>query len=106
LRRHRRVRSKVAGTAERPRLAVFKSNRYIYAQLINDETHASLLAMSTKGLKTKSTSSKEAHALGKRVATEAKKQGVTTVVFDRGGFSYAGNVKNVAEGAREGGLIF
>lgn len=108
LRRHRRVRAKVHGTAERPRLAVFRSNRGIEAQLVDDETGKTLasashlaLAKSFKGDKTA-----QAEAVGKALAAAAKSAGVETCVFDRGGYLYHGRVKALADGAREGGLEF
>ena len=107
-RRHRRVRGKVAGTAERPRLVVFRSNRGIEAQLVDDETGRTLasaswlrLAKSFKGDK-----SAQAAEVGKLLAANAKKAGVEAVVFDRGGYLYHGRVKALADGAREGGLEF
>ena len=108
LRRHRRVRAKVHGTAERPRLAVFRSNRGIEAQLVDDENGRTLasashlaLAKSFKGDKTA-----QAEAVGKALAAAAKTAGVDTCVFDRGGYLYHGRVKALADGAREGGLSF
>jgi large subunit ribosomal protein L18 len=108
LRRHRRVRTKVRGTAERPRLAVFRSNRGIEAQLVDDDAGKTLasashlaLAKSFKGDKTK-----QAEEVGKALAAAAKKAGVDTCVFDRGGYLYHGRVKALADGAREGGLEF
>ena len=106
-RRHARVRARVSGTAERPRLAVFKSNQYIYAQLIDDtkaHTLAEASSLSHKDLQ-KKTLREQARAVGTLIAEKAKKQGIDTVVFDRGGFSFAGIIREVAEGAREGGLI-
>jgi len=108
LRRHRRVRAKVHGTAERPRLAVFRSNRGIEAQLVDDENGRTLasashlaLAKSFRGDKTA-----QAEAVGKALAAAAKTAGVDTCVFDRGGYLYHGRVKALADGAREGGLEF
>ena len=108
LRRHRRVRGRVSGTAERPRLAVFRSNKGIYAQLI-DDTAARTLAAATwaqlpksfKGNKTD-----QAAAVGKLLGANAKKAGIEAAVFDRGGYLYHGRVKALADGAREGGLKF
>ncbi|MGH2757712.1 MAG: 50S ribosomal protein L18 [Actinomycetota bacterium] len=103
--RHRRVRKKVIGTAERPRLTVFRSNRHTYAQLVDDFAGRTLAAAST--LTVKGADPKEkAKAVGKAVAEAAKKAGVSNATFDRGGFMYHGRVRAVAEGAREGGLIF
>jgi large subunit ribosomal protein L18 len=107
LRRHRRVRGKVSGTAQRPRLAVFRSNRGIFAQLVDDASGKTLAASSWIALKgTKGNKSDQAHEVGKRLAAAAKAAGIETAVFDRGGYLYHGRVKALAEGAREGGLIF
>ena len=108
LRRHRRVRGKVAGTAERPRLAVFRSNKGISAQLIDDEAGKTLAGASWVGLKKgfKGTKTEQAAEVGKLIAAAAKKAGIETVVFDRGGYLYHGRVKALADGAREGGLQF
>jgi large subunit ribosomal protein L18 len=108
LRRHRRIRGKVAGTAERPRLAVFRSNRGIFAQLIDDESGRTIAGASWLGLPKSFKGSKieQAAEVGKAVAAAAKKAGIDTVVFDRGGYLYHGRVKALAEGAREGGLEF
>jgi len=107
LRRHRRVRRKVAGTAERPRLAVYRSNRGISAQLIDDVAGRTVAAASSqdKSLAKKARAETPA-AVGKLVAERAGKAGITSVVFDRGGYLYHGRVKALAEGAREGGLSF
>jgi large subunit ribosomal protein L18 len=106
MRRHRRVRKKVVGTPERPRLAVYRSNRHIYAQVIDDVAGKTVAAASTLGLSGKGDPKEQAKAVGKAVATAAKDAGVSTVTFDRGGFMYHGRVQAVAEGAREGGLEF
>jgi large subunit ribosomal protein L18 len=106
-RRHRRVRGKVAGTAERPRLAVFRSNRGVFAQLIDDVSGKTLAGASwvtVKGLHGNKTD--QARAVGRALADAAKRVGVDSVVFDRGGYLYHGRVKALAEGAREGGLKF
>jgi large subunit ribosomal protein L18 len=106
-RRHRRVRGKVSGTAERPRLAVFRSNRGIFAQLIDDgagRTLASASWLTVKGKPENKTA--QATEVGKALAAAAGKAGITTCVFDRGGYLYHGRVKALAEGAREGGLQF
>ncbi|HAT68157.1 MAG: 50S ribosomal protein L18 [Candidatus Yonathbacteria bacterium RIFOXYC2_FULL_47_9] len=105
IRRHRRIRAKVIGTAERPRLAVFKSNVYIYAQLIDDTKGVTLAASSDMGLKGK-TKTERSKLAGEALAKAAKIKGVTQVTFDRGGFIYTGRVRALAEGAREGGLEF
>jgi len=107
LRRHRRVRGKIAGTADRPRLAVFRSNRGIFAQLVDDSSGKTIAGASwvtVKGLSGNKTD--QARAVGKAVADAGKKAGVETVVFDRGGYLYHGRVKALADGAREGGLKF
>lgn len=104
-RRHRRIRARVKGTAIRPRLAVFRSNRYISAELINDETGTTIAAASSKGLTAKS-SGERATAVGSAIAEQAKGKGVTAAVFDRSGYLYAGAIKALADGAREGGLRF
>ncbi len=108
LRRHRRVRGKVRGTAERPRLLVFRSNRGIFAQLVDDDAGRTLAAASWLDLpKTfKGDKTEQAAEIGKRLAASAKKAGVEGVVFDRGGYLYHGRVKALADGAREGGLSF
>ena len=106
-RRHRRVRGKIAGTAERPRLAVFRSNLGISAQLIDDQAGETLAAAGWQALGTfKGSKTEQAREVGKLLAANAKKAGVETCVFDRGGYLYHGRVKALAEGAREGGLTF
>ncbi len=104
-RRHRRIRAKVKGTAERPRLAFFKSNRYVYAQVIDDVRGATLAAASSLGAKGK-TMAEQAKTVGEAVAKAALAQKVGKVVFDRGGFSYGGKVKAFADAARAAGLDF
>ena len=106
LRRHRRVRSKVAGTAERPRLAVFRSNRGISAQLVDDESGRTLAAASWKAVSASGSKIEQANAVGKALADAAKKAGIESCVFDRAGYLFHGRVKALAEGAREGGLQF
>jgi large subunit ribosomal protein L18 len=106
-RRHRRVRKKVRGTPQRPRLSVFRSSRHIYAQLIDDVTGRTIAAASTMEPEARagSTGNRDsAKAVGQRVADRAKATGVTAVVFDRGGYRYHGRVAAVADGAREAGL--
>lgn len=103
--RHRRIRAKVCGTASRPRLSVFRSNRAIFAQLINDETGTTVAAASSRGVSAKSSGAR-AKAVGQAIAKQAKERGVTVAVFDRGGYLYAGAIKALADGAREGGLQF
>jgi large subunit ribosomal protein L18 len=108
LRRHRRVRGKVRGTAERPRLQVFRSNRGIFAQLTNDDAGRTVAASSWLALPKsfKGDKVEQAAEVGKRLAEAAKKAGIQSVVFDRGGYLYHGRVKALADGAREGGLNF
>jgi len=115
--RHRRVRAKIIGTKERPRVAVFKSNKYIYAQVINDETSKTLASVSNYGgkktkAKTKVDStgsprankSEGASKVGEALAEKMKKAGITEAVFDRGGFKFHGRVKAVADGLKKGGI--
>jgi large subunit ribosomal protein L18 len=103
IRRHARVRKKVRGEAERPRLAVFRSNRHIYAQLIDDRGARTLAAASDAEV-SGDNPTERAKAVGALIATRAKDAGIATVVFDRGGFRFHGRVAALAEGAREGGL--
>ena len=103
---HKKIRSRISGTAECPRLAVFRSNRYMYAQLIDDVLAVTVASASDISVDGKMTKVERATTVGKKLAEEAKKKNVTTVVFDRGGFSYRGRVQALAEGARAGGLIF
>jgi large subunit ribosomal protein L18 len=106
-RRHRRIRGKVSGTAERPRLVVFRSNKGISAQLVDDDSGKTLAGASWVGLKSFSgNKTAQAVEVGKALAAAAKDAGVETCVFDRGGYLYHGRVKALAEGAREGGLKF
>ncbi len=104
------IRKKISGTAERPRLCVFKSAKHIYAQLIDDVAGNTLLSMSTlsKDLEKSGEKGKtsKAHQVGKLLAEKAKGKGLEQVVFDRGGYIYHGRVKALSEGAREGGLVF
>ena len=107
LRRHRRVRGKVQGTAERPRLVVFRSNRGIEAQLVDDVAGRTLAAASwlaIRGFDGNKTA--QASEVGKLLAQKAKQAGIESAVFDRGGYLYHGRVKALADGAREGGLSF
>ena len=108
LRRHRRVRGKVRGSAERPRLVVFRSNQGIFAQLVDDDTGRTIAGASWTGLPKsfKGDKTAQASAVGKALAAAAQKAGVELVVFDRGGYLYHGRVKALADGAREGGLVF
>ena len=105
---HNRIRRKLAGTPERPRLAVFRSEAHIYAQIIDDAAGKTLAAASSvdKEVKTKGGNVAAAKAIGKLVAERAKRKGVARVVFDRGGFAYHGRIKALADAAREAGLEF
>ena len=106
-RRHQRVRSKVTGTSERPRLVVFRSNRGIEAQLVDDLEGRTLAAASWLHLKRfKGSKTNQAAEVGKLLAENARSAGIQTVVFDRGGYLFHGRVKALAEAAREGGLRF
>ena len=107
LKRRRRVRAKVRGTAARPRISVFRSNRGVFAQLIDDETGITVAAVNwtesdLRGLKPM----EQANKAGGLLAERAKAAGIDTAVFDRGGYQYHGRVKALADGAREGGLLF
>ena len=108
LHRHKRVRGKVSGTPERPRLNVFRSETNIYAQIIDDVNGVTLVSASSleKDFSCDGTKSDAARLVGQNVAQRAKAKGIETVVFDRGGYVYHGRVKALAEGAREGGLQF
>ena len=108
LRRRRHVRSKIVGTAERPRLTVNRTSKHIYAQLIDDTNGLTLLAVSSrdKSIDAKGTNTEVATAVGKAVAEKALQAGIENVTFDRGGYLYHGRVKSLAEGAREAGLKF
>lgn len=113
-RRHKRVRAKVKGTLEVPRLCVFRSNKHIYAQLINDEKGQTIIGASDLELKKRKTKTPKklkgkvglAFEVGKLIAKKAKEKKIKKVVFDRAGYKYQGRVKALAEGAREGGLEF
>jgi large subunit ribosomal protein L18 len=106
LRRHRRVRVHVRGTQERPRLAVFRSENHLYAQVIDDSASRTLAAASTVALKARGKGVVQAAEVGKAIAAKAKAAGITSVVFDRGGFLYHGRIKALADAAREAGLEF
>lgn len=105
-RRHTRIRAKVRGTSQRPRLAVFRSNQHLTVQAIDDTQGKVLFALSDKDVKGKKKGQKMAKELGAMAASKLKEKGVELAVFDRGGYKYHGNVKALAEGAREGGLQF
>jgi len=106
--RHKRVRSKIAGTPERPRLNVFRSEKHIYAQVIDDTNGVTLCSASSveKDFDGIGSNKEAAKKVGKKVAERAAKKGINTVVFDRGGYIYHGRIKELAEAAREGGLAF
>jgi large subunit ribosomal protein L18 len=106
--RHRRVRKHVSGSAAKPRLAVFRSNRHVYAQVIDDGAGATIASASTldPALKGSANTAATAASVGRLVAQRAKEKGVSTVVFDRGGFLYHGKIQALADGAREEGLNF
>ena len=107
-RRHKRVRTKISGTAERPRLCVFRSNSNLYVQVIDDEKATTLVQASTldKEIKTKHSNKEAAKEVGALIAKRALEKNIKEVVFDRGGYIYHGVVKELAEAAREGGLTF
>ena len=102
--RHNRLRSRVHGTAERPRANVFRGNRHIVVQLIDDVTGTTLVAASDAGIKGAKVD--QAKEVGKKVAEAAQKKGITSIVFDRGGYKYHGRIKAVADAMRESGLQF
>ena len=110
LRRHTRVRKKLAGVPDRPRLAVFRSLQHIYAQIIDDQAGHTLVAASTLEPAARAdlsgSKSEQAERIGRLLAERAREKGVSQVIFDRGGFLYHGRVKSLAEGARAGGLQF
>ena len=101
-----RIRGKISGTAQRPRLCVFRSNKQIYAQLIDDVAGNTIVAASSMGLDKQGTKSEIAAQVGENVAKKAIAAGIDTVVFDRNGFLFHGRVKSLADGARKGGLKF
>jgi len=108
-RRHRRVRAKIVGTKERPRVSVFKSNKHIFAQFIDDEFGKTILSskvISNKKSKVKGTKTEKATKIGEMLAEKSKEAGIKKVVFDRGGFKYHGRIKAVADGLRKGGIKF
>lgn len=105
VRRHLRVRHKVTGTAERPRLVVFRSLKHIYAQLVDDTTGRTLMTVTSQSV-SGGAKAERSMEVGKTIAKNAKAAGIVRVVFDRGGYKYHGRVKAVADGAREGGLEF
>ncbi|HEU5114425.1 MAG TPA: 50S ribosomal protein L18 [Candidatus Paceibacterota bacterium] len=104
VRRHKAIRTRVSGTADKPRLAIFRSNRFVYAQLIDDAAGKTLVSASSLDMKGKK--SEAASKVGKAIAEKAVSLKISTVVFDRGGFAYKGRVKALADSAREAGLKF
>lgn len=108
LKRKVRVRSKIMGTKDRPRLSVFRSNRFIYAQLINDEIGKTIIGVSEKHLSDNPKLKKKemAKLVGALLAKKAQEKKIKKVVFDRGSYAYQGRVREIADGAREGGLVF
>jgi large subunit ribosomal protein L18 len=105
-RRHVQIRTRISGTATIPRLSVFRSNKFMYAQLIDDESSKTLVAASSIEAKKGAKKVDSAVAVGKEIAQKALAMGIKAIVFDRGGFGYRGRVKALAEGARSGGLKF
>lgn len=104
-----RIRRRIAGTAQKPRLSVFRSNKDIYVQLINDDAAVTIAAASSRDkdiAAQKGTKIEQSKLVGQAIARKAKDLGIETVVFDRGGYLYHGRVKSLADGAREGGLVF
>ena len=104
-RRHKRIRARISGTKEVPRLSVFKSNKHISAQIIDDLNFVTIASAHSREVKGKNMMEKSAK-VGESIATKAKAKKITKVVFDRGGFVYTGNIKALADGARKGGLKF
>jgi large subunit ribosomal protein L18 len=104
--RHRRIKAKISGSRQTPRLSIFRSNKHIYAQLINDSKGVVLASASDKEIKTKGKKVEAAKLVGELIAKKAKDLKINKAVFDRGGFQYHGRVKNLADGAREAGLKF
>jgi len=109
-RRHARIRSKVSGTSERPRISIFRSHMHMYAQVIDDSIGKTLVSVTDKGMSSgelvRQKKTERAFVLGKEIARRAKEKGIKSVVFDTGGNTFHGRVKQFADGAREGGLVF
>lgn len=105
-RRHRRIRATVEGTEERPRLSVYRSNNYMYAQLIDDSAGETLAASNSRDLDVDGGFVEQAEAVGEDIAEKAQEEGIEKVVFDRGGYSYTGRIEALAESARDAGLDF
>ncbi len=106
IKRHRRVRAKVFGSSKIPRLNLYRSNKGLFIQLIDDQAGATLASVNNKEVKSGKTKTEKAKEAGKLIAEKAKKADIKKVVFDRGGFQYHGRVRAIADGAREGGLEF
>jgi large subunit ribosomal protein L18 len=106
IKRHRRVRRRISGTPERPRLVVHRSLRNVTAQLVDDMSATTILGVTSLGLELEGAKIEQARETGREIARRAKEKGITRVVFDRGGYLYHGRVQALAEGAREGGLQF
>jgi large subunit ribosomal protein L18 len=106
IKRHRRVRRRISGTPERPRLVVHRSLRNVTAQLVDDMSATTILGVTSLGLELEGAKIEQARETGREIARRAKEKGITRVVFDRGGYLYHGRVQALAEGAREGGLEF
>ncbi|MCX7928565.1 MAG: 50S ribosomal protein L18 [Patescibacteria group bacterium] len=104
--RKKRIRSKIFGTAKRPRMSVFRSNRGMNVQLIDDQNQVTLISVNHKAIDAKGTKIEQSFKLGEKIAEMAKERNINCVVFDRGGYRFHGRVKAVAEGARKGGLSF
>ena len=107
--RHKRVRAKIFGTSQKPRLSVYRSNKHLFLQLIDDEKNKTLLSISDREFKLKKKNLKKsdiAYEAGKLLAKKAEEKNIKKIIFDRGGYQYHGRVRKVAEGAREGGLEF
>lgn len=105
-RRHRRIRGKVFGTSERPRLSVYRSNQHLYAELIDDQKGHTIVSSSDISVKGSGTPMEKAKEIGKDLASKASEKKIKGAVFDRGGFIFTGRIKALADGAREGGLVF
>jgi len=106
IKRKLRMKGKIHGTSEKPRMNIFRSNDHVYVQLIDDVKRVTILSASDYKLKVKGTKTQISTEVGKNIAKQALKKGIKTIVFDRGGNKYHGRVKAIADGAREGGLIF
>ncbi len=106
IKRHYKIRQKIAGNSQKPRLSIYKSNKFIYVQLIDDSKRVVITAVSEKELMKRGTKVENAKEEGRLIAKKAIEKKIKTVVFDRAGFAYHGRVKSLAEGAREGGLVF